>query len=375
MEKIKGDPTNPITHPDTKKPLKINPKPIIIKPMLDIENAIKQINNANDTLTDDIMQDNSDIQAQIVKDAPPLPPEFLDDNYKKITEMVRGAGVPELANAGSRTPEEKNISKLAYTPPQKKKPYTIEEAEKLALEKSKQVTTDEVIKFVEENIKPNPKPKPWQKNLTKELTDAERTEIYIRLENERIAAEVIKRAEIKKKRQAHAYKAIAAKKAKREERLKKEKEDAKQMKVIEKKVKKGRIDKAGLPAIKPLSWLKTFRSEYEVSAGDLRRICMAFIFGHSIDELKLMTSKEHSHEIPVIVYYFAKSFIEEAEKGEVDAMEKLLDRIFGKSIQKEMTVNATLDLTPKKDVDEEDRRAELDRLEREVSMLMNEGGM
>ena len=199
-----------------------------------------------------------------------------------------------------------------------------------------------------------------------ELTPEQRAEIKKRVDVERAEARREKRLAEQRERLARG-RAVRAQNLK--DRKEQEKRNRADLEAAKKKMNQGKIGRAGLPAIKPLGWLKQFRSEYEVTAEDLRRMCMAFIFGHSIDELKLMTSAEHRHEIPVIVYVFARGFIEESEAGRSDAVERLLDRIYGKSVQKELVINANLDLGPKTSGDAAQRKAELERLEREVAML------
>jgi len=210
-------------------------------------------------------------------------------------------------------------------------------------------------------------------DVERELTEDERRtlkKIQLQdLEKRGLLTPEDKKALIKIKRQENAKKMLEIRR--KNIQLRKEKAEmlGGNMPKVKEKVRQGLINKAGLPAIKPLAWLKDFRIEYEISNEDLRRLCQSFIFGHSIDELKLMVSEKHSHEIPVIVYYFAKSFIADTEAGVTDAMEKLLDRIFGKTVQKEVVINANMDLTPRNDVTPQQRKAELNRLEHELRML------
>jgi len=244
-----------------------------------------------------------------------------------------------------------------------KKPRTNKEKAGAGIQQEQQVLINDVINPAGNETKKKPrKQKETETFDADKLTPAERQEVLDRVRDERDEkTREVKRANMQKAREVRA-----AKRADLEFQEKQKRED---MAALKKKLKQGEIGKDGLPAIKPLSWLKQFKTEYEISNEDLRRLCMGFIVGHSIDELKVMASKENSHKIPMLVYFFIKRFIRDAEEGiENDSMENILDRLFGKSIVKEITVSANIDMKPK-DENLEWRRAELERLEKEMRVL------
>jgi hypothetical protein len=123
-----------------------------------------------------------------------------------------------------------------------------------------------------------------------------------------------------------------------------------------------------IPPGRPKSWLTAFKSDYDVGLDDVRKMCQGVIFGRSMTDIEKL-AKEGKNDLPVIVYIFIKAFIKDVKEGRSDTLDRILDRVYGKSIQKEVILQATANVE-NGTVDE--RAMKLAKLEEELSNLSGE---
>jgi hypothetical protein len=81
------------------------------------------------------------------------------------------------------------------------------------------------------------------------------------------------------------------------------------------------------------SQLGDFIAENEVSLGDLKMVLMEIAFNRSVAELeKLLKDKT----IPAAVSFVTAALLSDMRRGRLDALDSLLDRVYGKPVQVEV---------------------------------------
>ncbi|MDR2510296.1 MAG: hypothetical protein LBC77_06595 [Spirochaetaceae bacterium] len=84
------------------------------------------------------------------------------------------------------------------------------------------------------------------------------------------------------------------------------------------------------------SKLKKFCKENEVSKSDLDKLFKNLIFGKSINELQEMIKLPQKDNLPVMVVLLISAFISDMKNGTLKEVNTVLDRIYGKSAQKDV---------------------------------------
>ena len=106
-------------------------------------------------------------------------------------------------------------------------------------------------------------------------------------------------------------------------------------------------------------YLKEFMDNSRLSLSDLKIILEGIVLDHSFGDLKKILAKGEK-TLPAATAAFIKGLIKELEKGRVDILNSMLDRIYGKPVQSvEMNATATIasiSMTP------EDRKKRIEEL-------------
>ncbi|MCL1927958.1 MAG: hypothetical protein FWG07_04080 [Treponema sp.] len=90
-----------------------------------------------------------------------------------------------------------------------------------------------------------------------------------------------------------------------------------------------RHGKKNLGAGRPKSWLKGYITENDVCQKDLIDACKFVLFNFSMGGLKDFVEKERN-KAPALIIILAEKLLDDAKKGRMNTVERMLDIIFGK---------------------------------------------
>jgi hypothetical protein len=99
-----------------------------------------------------------------------------------------------------------------------------------------------------------------------------------------------------------------------------------------------RHGKKNLRAGRPKSWLKGYITENDVCQKDLIDACKFVLFNFSLGGLKDFVVKERD-KAPALITILAEKLLDDAKKGRMNTVERMLDIIFGKGSSAEFQQN------------------------------------